>query len=100
MTSFWTLKRLRTFIRLSRQFERSDESHGFASPLAVGGQPTARSVVRVSLLGFRAEAEGKSGFAALSAMRAEHPVIVHLLYAYTAVLVALAVAVVARLTWW
>ncbi|MER6380736.1 hypothetical protein ABT274_12230 [Streptomyces sp. NPDC001127] len=89
MTRFWTLKRLRAFIGLSRQFERRDDFGDFAFYLDPGGEPASHTSLQVSLLGFRAEAGGQTGFAALKLLRREHPVVVHVLYTYMAVLAIL-----------
>ncbi|MEV8396728.1 hypothetical protein [Streptomyces niveus] len=60
------------------------------------GRPVTRSSVEVSLFGVRARSDGKSGLAALRAMRREHPVLVHCLYTYVSAMslvLALVVAV-------
>ncbi|MFE5847560.1 hypothetical protein ACFQ7N_38675 [Streptomyces niveus] len=60
------------------------------------GQPVTRSSVEVSVLGVRVRSNGKSGLAALRAMRREHPVLVHCLYTYLSAMslfLALVVAV-------
>lgn len=52
---------------------------------AVGG-PVSRASVEISVIGVRARSEGKTGLAALRAMRREHPVLVHGLYTYLSVM--------------
>ncbi|MFD4814887.1 hypothetical protein, partial [Streptomyces sp. NPDC058418] len=52
---------------------------------AVGG-PISRSSVEISVIGVRVWSEGKTGLAALRAMRREHPVLVHVLYTYLSVM--------------
>lgn len=61
------------------------------------GRPVHLSSVEIRLSGFRARANGKTGFAALRAMRQEHPVLVHSLCTYLSVSWLL-VAVVVGLT--
>ncbi|MET4920990.1 hypothetical protein P3L51_01175 [Streptomyces sp. PSRA5] len=50
------------------------------------GGPVSVSSLEISLLGFRARSSGKTGFAALEAMRRDHPVLVHGLYTYLSVM--------------
>ncbi|MEU0953530.1 hypothetical protein ABZ353_14495 [Streptomyces niveus] len=52
---------------------------------AVGG-PVSRASVEISVIGVRARSEGKTGVAALKAMRREHPILVHGLYTYLSVM--------------
>ncbi|WP_329151221.1 hypothetical protein OG275_38280 (plasmid) [Streptomyces niveus] len=60
------------------------------------GQPVSRSWLTISLFGFRAESDGKTGFAALRAMRREHPLLIRCLYTYLSIMsVLLAVITVA-----
>ncbi|MFC9604515.1 hypothetical protein ACFTTN_13785 [Streptomyces niveus] len=58
------------------------------------GQPVSWSSVEITLLGVRARSDGKTGLAALKAMRREHPVLVHGLYTYLSVM-ALVLALIA-----
>ncbi|WP_405793213.1 hypothetical protein [Streptomyces sp. NBC_01506] len=48
-------------------------------------RPVCWSSVDISLLGVRAQADGKTGLAALRVMRRDHPVLVHSLYTYLSV---------------
>ncbi|UFQ16237.1 MULTISPECIES: hypothetical protein [Streptomyces] len=48
--------------------------------------PTERTYLRISAFGFRAQAEGMSGFAALKVMREHNPTMVRTLYTYLAVM--------------
>ncbi|MFF2940144.1 hypothetical protein ACFVSQ_09910 [Streptomyces niveus] len=57
------------------------------------GKPVSVSSLEISLLGFRARSSGKTGLAALKAMRRDHPVLVHGLYTYLSVM-ALVLALV------
>ncbi|MET9557190.1 hypothetical protein [Streptomyces sp. NPDC006645] len=68
----------------------ADEDLGSSRPVSV-------SSLEISLLGFRARSEGKTGLAALKAMRRDHPVLVHGLYTYLSVM-ALVLALVAATT--
>ena len=60
-------------------------------------RPVEQTYLSLSLFGFRAQAEGKTGFAALKAMRKEHPLAVRLVCAYLAVLAVVVLAVATRL---
>ncbi|WP_432158035.1 hypothetical protein [Streptomyces sp. bgisy153] len=54
------------------------------------------SVVTITAFGFRAQAHGQTGFAALRHMRREHPVLVRFLYTYVTAMSALTAAVAVR----
>ncbi|MFJ3710368.1 hypothetical protein [Streptomyces sp. NPDC090053] len=60
------------------------------------GRPVHRSVVSISVLGFRAQSEGRTGLAALKAMRRKHPLLVHGLCAYLSVTWFLVVLIAAH----
>ncbi|MFJ2818521.1 hypothetical protein [Streptomyces sp. NPDC087294] len=53
------------------------------------------SSLEISFFGFRARSHGRTAFAALRAMRHEHPVLVHALCTYLSVSSFLVVAIVA-----
>lgn len=60
------------------------------------GTETVRSSVEIFVFGVRVRSDGKTGFAALRALRREHPVLVHCLYTYLSAMslfLALVVAV-------
>ncbi|MFI9580470.1 hypothetical protein ACIHCQ_01140 [Streptomyces sp. NPDC052236] len=93
MDAFWNLRRIRSFIALDRQLERYD---AFAELHCDTDRPVDRVTVRISLFGLRAEAEGKTGLAALNVIRREHPAAAHVVYTYftaMAMLLALALAI-------
>ncbi|MFJ2650463.1 hypothetical protein ACIO1C_27545 [Streptomyces sp. NPDC087420] len=58
-------------------------------------RPAQPSSVEIKLFGFRAQSHGRTGFAALRALRREHPVLVHGLYTYLSVSWFLAVLITA-----
>ncbi|MGG7569250.1 hypothetical protein [Streptomyces sirii] len=89
MSAFWNLRRIRTLTASWRDFERHDELDAVAELCGAANCSTERTVLRVSLFGFRAEAGGKTGFAALKILRREHPAVVHVLSTYFAVLAIL-----------
>ncbi|MFJ2405842.1 hypothetical protein ACIOUE_31555 [Streptomyces xanthochromogenes] len=60
--------------------------------------PPAGASLHVSVSGFRAQAQGTSGCAALRAMREQHPVVVHALYTYLTVMGLLVALVLATFT--
>ncbi|MFJ4920227.1 hypothetical protein [Streptomyces sp. NPDC088725] len=58
-------------------------------------RPAQPSSVQIKLFRFRAQSHGRTGFAALRALRREHPVLVHGLYTYLSVSWFLAVLITA-----
>ncbi|WP_405676263.1 hypothetical protein OG292_16600 [Streptomyces sp. NBC_01511] len=50
------------------------------------GRAVSVSSLEISLLGFQARSSGKTGLAALKAMRLEHPILVHGVYTYLIVM--------------
>ncbi|MFD7663030.1 hypothetical protein [Streptomyces sp. NPDC059788] len=84
--TFWTLKRIRSYIGMRRRYDRYDWVDSLAEQSCDPDRPVMRSTIRCTLLGFQAEAGGATGFAALKALRREHPVVAHLIYTYFAVL--------------
>ncbi|MER8073761.1 hypothetical protein ABTZ59_36685 [Streptomyces sp. NPDC094034] len=58
-------------------------------------QPVSRSSLKISVLGFRARSEGRTGFAALRAMCRENPALLHGLCTYLSVSGLLVVLIVA-----
>ncbi|AYV29609.1 hypothetical protein EES41_23115 [Streptomyces sp. ADI95-16] len=97
MAAFWNLKRIRALIGLRRQFGHYDEIDTLADMHLDPDRPAERARLRISLLGFRAEAGGKTGFAALKVLRKENPVLVRFVCAYLAVLALASVATVVAL---
>ncbi|MGW7004171.1 hypothetical protein ACWGCW_15460 [Streptomyces sp. NPDC054933] len=97
MASFWTLRRFRAFLAMQRDFARPSLVDELATGHGHPDRPVEQTYLSLSLFGFRAQAEGKTGFAALNAMRKEHPLAVHLLYAYLAVLAVAVLVLAARL---
>ncbi|MFD9569762.1 hypothetical protein ACFWBI_07955 [Streptomyces sp. NPDC059982] len=97
MATFWNLKRVRALIGLRRQFGPYDEIDAMVDMHMDADRPVERSRLQISLFGFRAEAEGKTGFAALKVLRKENPVLVRFLYAYLVVLALVSVATVVAL---
>ncbi len=95
MPEFWNLRRIRTYLAMERRFERYDAFDAMAEDMGGADIPAEGAYLSISAFGFRAEAEGKTGFAALKVMHKQYPVVVHALYTYLAVmgvLVALALA--------
>ncbi|MEU1629344.1 hypothetical protein ABZ746_29320 [Streptomyces sp. NPDC020096] len=97
MASFWTLQRIRAYIAMQRGFDRYSPVDELASAYGHPDRPVEQTYLSLSLFGFRAQAEGRTGFAALKAMRKEHPLVVRLLYAYLAVLAVGVLRIAARL---
>ncbi|MGW0897720.1 hypothetical protein ACWD0G_12095 [Streptomyces goshikiensis] len=97
MASFWNLNRIRTLINLRRQFGQYDEADALLDMHLESGEPAEHTHLQISLFGFKAEAEGKTGFAALRVLRKDNPVLVRILYAYLAVLALASVATVVAL---
>ncbi|KOT57944.1 MULTISPECIES: hypothetical protein [Streptomyces] len=87
--SFWTLKRIRSYIGMRRRFDRHDWVDTLAEQYCDPDRPVERTTIRFTLLGFQTEAAGATGFAALKALRRDHPVVTHLIYTYFAVLASL-----------
>ncbi|AYG81936.1 hypothetical protein DWB77_04103 [Streptomyces hundungensis] len=95
MPEFWNPRRIYTYLAMKRRFERYDAFDAMAEDMGGADMPAEGTYLSISPFGFRAEAQGKTGFAALKAMREQCPVVVHVLYTYLAVmgvLVALTLA--------
>ncbi|MER0445747.1 hypothetical protein ABR738_14450 [Streptomyces sp. Edi4] len=91
MQHFWSFRRARAFWAMRRRFESYDVVDAYAEEIGAADWPTERTYLQVSAFGFRAEAQGKTGFAALKVMREQYPVVVHVLYTYLAVMGLLSV---------
>ncbi|MFB8020024.1 hypothetical protein ACFC36_15860 [Streptomyces rubiginosohelvolus] len=91
MPAFWTPRRVLAYLRMQRRFEPYDIADlAFEQAGAADGAPDM-AYVEISAFGFRAQAHGKTGFAALRAIREEHPALARSVYAYLAVMSLLAV---------
>ncbi|MCX4548711.1 MULTISPECIES: hypothetical protein [unclassified Streptomyces] len=99
MTSFRTLKRIRTFVGLERELVLYDECDTWADDPGSADTPVCHTSLRISAFGLRAETDEKTGLAALKAVREQYPAVVHLLYMNFAIyglLIALAVDVLSH----
>ncbi|MFJ6574174.1 hypothetical protein ACIQNU_42965 [Streptomyces sp. NPDC091292] len=94
MSRFRTVHR----IRAQRSRRKDYEPHTLIGILMEDApdQSVHQSSVEVSFLGFRARSDGKTGFAALRALRREHPVLVHVLGTYLSVTWLLAAVIAAH----
>ncbi|WP_028810956.1 hypothetical protein [Streptomyces flavidovirens] len=86
MSEFWSLRRIRTYLAMQRLFEPYDAVDAMVEQMGGADMPAERTCLRISAFGFRAQAEGKSGFAALKVIREQNPAVVHALYTYLAVM--------------
>ncbi|MFI6682525.1 hypothetical protein [Streptomyces sp. NPDC050485] len=86
MPGFWSLRRIRAYLAMQRRFEPYNAADAFAEEIGGADAPPEGAYLRISAFGFRAEAEGKTGFAALKVIRQQTPAVVHALYTYLAVL--------------
>ncbi|QUI32620.1 hypothetical protein H9W91_18470 [Streptomyces alfalfae] len=77
------LRRLRKYRRSRKDYEPFTLLDMLMD--AEPGHPVQVSSVEIRLFGFRARSNGKTGFAALKALREEHPVLVHGLCTYLSV---------------
>ncbi|MEV7282632.1 hypothetical protein [Streptomyces sp. NPDC093111] len=90
MAAFWTPRRLLAYLKMQRRFEPYDITDlAFEQAGAADSAPDV-TYVEISAFGFRAQAHGKTGFAALRAIREEHPALAHGVYTYLAVMGVLA----------
>ncbi|MFB7645748.1 hypothetical protein ACFC0S_00675 [Streptomyces sp. NPDC056084] len=86
MPPFWNLRRFRAFRAMQRRFEPYDAVDAYVQEMSAADAPPVVAQLDISAFGFRARAQGKSGFAALRALREHYPVLVHALYTYLAVM--------------
>ncbi|MEV0437820.1 hypothetical protein AB0I84_00610 [Streptomyces spectabilis] len=96
MAAFWTLRRLLAYLKMQRRFEPYDFTDVAVEQM--GGADCAPNVtyVEISVFGFRAQAQGKTGFAALRVIREECPALAHGVYTYLAVLGILGALIIGR----
>ncbi|MFF3692066.1 hypothetical protein [Streptomyces sp. NPDC002221] len=90
MPEFWNLRRIRTYLAMQRRFERYDAIDAMVEEMGGADMPTEDYYLSISAFGFRASAEGTTGFAALKVIREQNPALVHALYTYLAVMGVLA----------
>ncbi|MCL7376994.1 hypothetical protein [Streptomyces sp. 35G-GA-8] len=96
MPDFWALRRIRNY-RSRKKYEPYTLINNLVDGNGGGEakQQGTRSSLEISVLSFRAQSDGKTGFAAFKAMCREHPVLVHGLYTYLSVSSLLLVLIVA-----
>ncbi|MCY0923294.1 MULTISPECIES: hypothetical protein [Streptomyces] len=96
MPAFWNPRRVYAYLAMHRRFEPYDFVDSLAEEAGAADLPPEGAHLRISGFGFRAEAQGKTGFAALRIIRKDNPVLVHVLYTYLAVLSVLSALLLAR----
>jgi len=98
VSEFWTLQRMRALIGLRRRYERYDGADELAEFCGLADKPVERTHLGIFLVGLRAEAAGKTGWAALKSLCRDDPVASHVLFTCLVVMTLLTVITTAALT--